>query len=157
MEFPEVNCWMSRKIHIIQEVIHAAPRSGTRRIPSAAAIRITILQLQVTGPRGNVQPMPGIVSISTMAIRPVLQEMEETLLQKLSELIRIDLFCDMRRQRDQSCLFHLLEKTYMDMLVYSEGNYCGGVIRMNTKVSISSLTRARCGNSACIAYAVPTG
>ena len=111
---------MSRKIRIIREVIHAAPRSGMMRIPSAAAIRITILQLQVTGPRGNVQPMPGIVSISTLAIRPVLQEMEEPLLQKLSELIRIDLFCDMRRQRDQSCLFRLLGKTYMDMLVLSK-------------------------------------
>lgn len=50
-----------------------------------------------------------------------------------------------------------VEKVEGDYMWYSEGNYCGGGIRMNTKVSISSLTRARCGNSACIAYAVPTG
>lgn len=48
-----------------------------------------------------------------------------------------------------------VEKVEGEYMWYSEGNYDGGGIRINTKVSISSITRAKCGNSACIYYAVP--
>ena len=50
-----------------------------------------------------------------------------------------------------------VEKVEGDYLWYSEGNYDGGGIRLNTKMNISSLTRAKCGSSWCIAYAVPKG